>query len=95
MKKEEDKDTGLKFAKLGGEAFKSKYGSEGYRQMIKKRWDKYHGRVCMNCGLSKEEIEKKKLRCEIEVEIIIKKRKKFADHVFNVPVKKPRKPKTK
>lgn len=79
------------FARSGGKGTLKKYGAGHFSGLNRIRWDKHHGKICLNCGKYREEIESKKLPCEAEIEIIIREKKSFPEHVYNVPVKKSRK----
>lgn len=84
------------FSARGGQAFRKKYGKKGFKDISSKRWDRHHGRICLNCDKTREEIEKKNPPCERVVKkvITIFEVKKFKKHEFNDPTKgrpKPRK----
>lgn len=73
----------VEFSKKGGAAFKEKYGEKGFKAISSKRWDRHYGRICLNCDLTRKEIEEKNLPCEIKIVIV----EKFAQHEFNDPSK--------
>lgn len=82
--------SGQAFGKLGGLATKKKHGNGFFAKLSRLRWDRHHGKVCLNCGLYKDHIEKKKIPCIKYIDVVVRKKQTFPKHVYNVPVKKSR-----